>query len=62
MKIFVTLASGMLLLAASTSWAEVYRHVDAQGNVTFSDEPIKGGETVKSEARYHHHATQTRSR
>ena len=47
MKTLVTLASGMLLLAASTSWAEVYRHVDAQGNVTFSDEPIKGSETVK---------------
>ncbi|WP_323751824.1 DUF4124 domain-containing protein [Marinobacter sp.] len=47
MKTLVTLASGMLLLASSASWAEVYRHVDAQGNVTFSDEPIKGAETVK---------------
>ncbi|WP_323754348.1 DUF4124 domain-containing protein [Marinobacter sp.] len=47
MKTLVTLASALLLLAAPTSWAEVYRHVDAQGNVTYSDEPIKGGETVK---------------
>ncbi|MFV8572380.1 DUF4124 domain-containing protein [Marinobacter sp. SBS5] len=47
MKTLVTLASGILLLASSASWAEVYRHVDAQGNVTFSDEPMKGGEAVK---------------
>ncbi|MBJ6138747.1 DUF4124 domain-containing protein [Marinobacter litoralis] len=47
MKALITLASGMLLLTASTCWAEVYRHVDAQGNVTYSDEPMKGGETVK---------------
>ena len=47
MKTLLTLASVTLLLATPTSWAEVYRHVDAQGNVTFSDEPMKGSEAVK---------------
>ena len=39
------LAAGVLLLA-TTVQAEVYRHVDEHGNVTFSDEPMDGGETV----------------
>lgn len=34
------------LLLATTAQAEVYRHVDQYGNVTFSDEPMDGGETV----------------
>lgn len=36
----------MLAMAAPVA-AEVYRNVDAQGNVTFSDEPSKGAEPVK---------------
>ncbi|WP_372965586.1 DUF4124 domain-containing protein [Marinobacter sp.] len=47
MKTLVALTSGIFLLASSASWAEVYRHVDAQGNVTFSDEPMEGGKEVK---------------
>lgn len=47
MKTSCTLAIGMLLLASATVHAEVYRHVDAQGNVTFSDEPMRGGEEIK---------------
>ena len=41
-------ATGLLLLVAgtTTAQAEVYRHVDQYGNVTFSDEPMDGGETV----------------
>lgn len=35
-----------LLMATASLQAEVYRHVDAQGNVTFSDEPMDGSEPV----------------
>jgi len=38
---------GLMLLIAGPVTAEVYRNVDAQGNVTFSDEPSKGAEAVK---------------
>jgi len=38
---------GLMLLIAGPVTAEVYRNVDAQGNVTFSDEPSKGAETVE---------------
>ncbi|KPQ28008.1 MAG: protein of unknown function containing DUF4124 domain [Marinobacter excellens HL-55] len=47
MKASRTLAIGMLLLASAAAHGEVYRHVDAQGNVTFSDEPMQGGETIE---------------
>jgi len=40
------LVTGFFLLA-TTAQAEVYRHVDQYGNVTFSDEPMDGGETVE---------------
>jgi hypothetical protein len=39
--------TGMITLTSFAAHAEVYRHVDAQGNVTFSDEPIEGGETIQ---------------
>ncbi|MGO1692684.1 MAG: DUF4124 domain-containing protein [Marinobacter sp.] len=38
---------GLMLLIAAPVTAEVYRNVDAQGNVTFSDEPSKGAKEVK---------------
>ncbi|HDZ36731.1 MAG TPA: DUF4124 domain-containing protein [Marinobacter sp.] len=41
------LIAGLLLLIAGPVAAEVYRNVDAQGNVTFSDEPSKGAQEVK---------------
>ncbi|MFO7530456.1 MAG: DUF4124 domain-containing protein [Marinobacter sp.] len=41
------LVAGFLVLLSAPALGEVYRHVDAQGNVTFSDEPIEGGETVE---------------
>lgn len=41
------ITAGLMLLIAGPVTAEVYRNVDAQGNVTFSDEPSKGSETVK---------------
>ncbi|SHK87175.1 protein of unknown function [Marinobacter antarcticus] len=41
------MTAGLLLLIAGPVAAEVYRNVDARGNVTFSDEPSKGAETVK---------------
>lgn len=46
MKTSLALATGLLVLA-TTAQAEVYRHVDQYGNVTYSDEPIEGGETVE---------------
>ncbi|MFO8141134.1 MAG: DUF4124 domain-containing protein [Marinobacter sp.] len=47
MKALFTVATGLLLLASAAAHAEVYRHVDAQGNVTFSDEPMQGSETIR---------------
>lgn len=41
------IVAGLSLLIAGPVAAEVYRNVDAQGNVTFSDEPSKGSEAVK---------------
>lgn len=37
----------ILLFGATPALSEVYRNVDAQGNVTFSDEPSEGAEEVK---------------
>lgn len=45
MKISLALTISLLVLATAAQ-AEVYRHVDQYGNVTFSDEPIDGGETI----------------
>ncbi|MGM0769359.1 MAG: DUF4124 domain-containing protein [Pseudomonadota bacterium] len=39
--------AGILLIGATPALAEVYRNVDAQGNVTFSDEPSDGAEEVR---------------
>lgn len=36
------LAFTLLLAAATTASADVYKYVDAKGNVYFSDEPLKG--------------------
>lgn len=36
-----------LTLGAPSFGAEVYRHVDENGNVTYSDEPRKGAEKIK---------------
>ncbi|WP_373001575.1 DUF4124 domain-containing protein [Marinobacter sp.] len=41
------LVTGLLFLLASPVSAEVYRNVDAHGNVTYSDEPSDGSETVE---------------
>lgn len=46
MKTPLALAT-VLLLLTTTAQAEIYRHVDQYGNVTYSDEPIEGGETVE---------------
>lgn len=40
------LAAAVILLTGPAA-AEVYRNVDAQGNVTFSDEPSEGSEAVE---------------
>jgi len=41
------LVAGMVLLIAGPAAAQVYRHVDAHGNVTFSDEPMEGAEPIE---------------
>lgn len=41
------LVAGMVLLVAGPASAQVYRHVDAHGNVTFSDEPTEGAEPIE---------------
>ncbi|HLV77818.1 MAG TPA: DUF4124 domain-containing protein [Marinobacter sp.] len=46
MKASFALITGFFLLATGAH-AEVYRHVDDQGNVSFSDEPMAGSETVR---------------
>jgi hypothetical protein len=39
---------GLLLLPAlGVSQGQIYRHVDEKGNVTFSDQPMPGGEKVE---------------
>ncbi|AOY88869.1 hypothetical protein BKP64_12205 [Marinobacter salinus] len=40
-------AAALILLTGPAASAEVYRNVDAYGNVTFSDEPSDGAETVE---------------
>ena len=47
MNIRLGIFAGLFLIGAAPALAEVYRNVDAQGNVTFSDEPSDGAEEVK---------------
>lgn len=41
------LLASILVIAAAPAVAEVYRHVDSEGNVTFSDEPQDGAEEIE---------------
>lgn len=41
------LVTGLLFFLAVPASAEVYRNVDAYGNVTYSDEPSEGAEAVQ---------------
>lgn len=47
MNLRLGLFAGILVFIAAPAMAEVYRNVDAQGNVTYSDEPSDGAEEVK---------------
>jgi hypothetical protein len=47
MKPVIVIAVATLLLINGVTQAEVYREVDAQGNVTFSDEPSSGAEAIQ---------------
>lgn len=47
MKPTTVIAAATLLLITAAANAEVYRQVDAQGNVTFSDEPSAGAEAIQ---------------
>lgn len=41
------LIASVLALSAAPVVAEIYRNVDAQGNVTYSDEPSRGAEAIE---------------
>lgn len=47
MKPRLALFAGIVTLAAFPLSAEVYRQVDAQGNVTYTDEPVEGTQAEK---------------
>jgi hypothetical protein len=47
MKPAIVIAAATLLLINGVAQAEVYRQVDAQGNVTFSDQPSSGAEAIQ---------------
>ncbi len=47
MKPALMIAAAALLSLTGAAYADVYRQVDAQGNVTFSDEPSSGAKTIK---------------
>lgn len=47
MKLRLAFVAGTLALAALPLSAEVYRQVDSQGNVTYTDEPVEGTEAEK---------------
>jgi hypothetical protein len=47
MKPAIVIVTATLLLINGAAQAEVYRQVDAQGNVTFSDQPSSGAETIQ---------------
>lgn len=46
MTLRLTLIASALAFTATPSLAEIYRNVDSQGNVTYSDERSNGSETV----------------
>lgn len=45
---FAVLAAALTLSSVNNAWSEeIYKQVDAQGNVTYSNKPIKGGKKVE---------------
>ena len=47
MKPVIVIFAAALALLTGAVYADVYRQVDAQGNVTFSDEPTSGAEAIE---------------
>lgn len=44
---FIPLAlSGLALLGSAPAWAEIYKYVDKDGHVTYSNVPIKGAKKI----------------
>lgn len=43
------LIAGLVFLAANCAHAEIYKHVDAQGRVTYSNVPMKGATKLNLE-------------
>lgn len=36
----------LVLMLAQAVWADIYKHVDAHGNITFTNTPIKGAQRI----------------
>ena len=51
MKPRVAIFAGILIAATAPLSAEVYRQVDAEGNVTYTDEPAEGSEAEEIEVK-----------
>lgn len=39
----------LALFAYHTSWADIYKHVDEHGNITFTNSPMKGAQRIHVE-------------
>lgn len=44
-----SMTAALALLAATAAYGEIYKHVDAQGRVTYSNVPIKGATKLNLE-------------
>jgi hypothetical protein len=49
MKNLLFVACCMMLLSISTAWAEIYKNVDANGHITYSNVPSKGAKKLDLE-------------
>ncbi len=48
-RLFQVAATALVLFYASASYGEIYKHVDSQGRVTYSNVPIKGATKLNLE-------------
>lgn len=46
------LASLLLILLGSPAWADIYKHVDEHGNITFTNTPVRGAQRIFVEPGY----------
>lgn len=53
----VRLLPFLVLFASLPSWADIYKHVDERGNVTFTNAPMKGAQRIVIESSHAPRAT-----